>query len=288
MTYTVRCRSTDPEWQALRREGIGASEAAAIMGVSPWRSPLQLWAEKTGAIEPPELEGEWIEWGHRLEPAILEAYRDRTGRHTEPSREMLWSDEHRWAFATLDGWTTDTHPHRWPLEVKNVSGWKADEWEDGPPAHYVTQLEHQMLVSGADRATIVALLGGQRLVWCDVMRDEQRIRKLAHHCAKFWESVEQGTMPPPGPADRQVLGQMHSEPEDDAVVPLDGEFYELDARRCELTVEIAKLSDQRDIIDNRIRAAIGNATRGVLPDGTEYRWAKTKRGRRLTRHAPKN
>ena len=66
----IRCKD-DAEWLRCRRMGVGGSDVAAIMGLSPWRSPIEVWADKTGRAEPEDMSGKpWIEWGNLLEPLV--------------------------------------------------------------------------------------------------------------------------------------------------------------------------------------------------------------------------
>ena len=103
--YEVVCRADDPRWLEHRKSGIGASEAAGLIGASPWISQLELYALKTGAKPPKDLSGvEVVDWGHRLEPVIITAFRDRTGRFVDHGGLLLRSKRHPWALATLDAW----------------------------------------------------------------------------------------------------------------------------------------------------------------------------------------
>ena len=70
-----------------RNTGLGASDAAAAIGVSPYKSRFSLWAEKTGQVEPPDLsEKEAVQWGNYLQPRIAEVYADKTGRIVRQNR----------------------------------------------------------------------------------------------------------------------------------------------------------------------------------------------------------
>ena len=92
-----------PEQQAERRKGIGASEAAAALGVCPWKSRFQLWAEKTGKADPPDLDAvEAVEWGDILEAVICETFAKRTGRrvHHNEGQAMEHHSKHDFMFDT--------------------------------------------------------------------------------------------------------------------------------------------------------------------------------------------
>lgn len=260
------------EWLRVRASGVGASDAAVIVGESRRKSAAMLFAEKRAGLEPdhePE-DGdasEWLEWGLRHEPTILAAYSSEryAGRPARSAGLLLRSTIYPWAVATLDAWTVHPVHGEIPLELKTAEVWKADDWIDGPPRDYFWQLQHQMLVTGATCASIACLLGVHRLVWCDVERDERAIRRLARAGADFWSCVENDE-PPEGPLDRASLLVLF--PEDDgSIVELDGRFFDLDAERVSLLERKREAEKRLAEIDDDLRGAIGRATRGVLPGG---------------------
>jgi putative phage-type endonuclease len=283
MTAVV-CHTTAPGWLAARLTGIGASEIASVLGESPWKSALELWGEKTGSIASADLSGsEAVEWGHRLEPVILVAYAERSGRAAAPSGELLRCEQHPWALVTLDGVTSDGEAS-WPLEIKAVGAARGDEWADGPPAHYRLQLQHQMLVTGAQRATIAALIGGQKLVWADVARDEQTIRRIVYHGERFWRLVEAGTPPEPDGSESAKRALLRLSPQDDgSTIALPGDLIDVLDELEEIKSVLSKLEAAKLEHENRLRAALGAATRGVLADGRAVSWKSQTMPERVLR-----
>lgn len=271
--YEVLCDTAEgrEQWLRSRHAGIGASEIAAVLGESPFLSALELYSIKIERYERDLSEVESVYWGNKLEPTIIEAYSERTGRSTRRAGQLLRSAEHPWALCTLDGETwTGASNDAWPLEIKNVSGFKGDEWSDGPPPHYYLQVQQQMLVTGAQRATIVALLGGQRMVWADVPRDETTIRKIVYHGERFWQRVLNRDVPAPDGSDgaRKALAAIY--PEGSGIVVLPATAAEAaDEIEC-LKAERKRIGDKLDLLENTVRAAIGDAEVGVLPDGRSF------------------
>lgn len=153
------------EWLKLRlSQGIGGSEAAACVGLSPWKTPLELWKEKTGVISEKDLsDKESVSRGVRLEPALRELYR---ALHPEYNVEyykydLLFQSERPWLFATLDGEIVTEDGTRGILEIKtsepaNAAKWQ--EWADGIPQHYYCQCLHQLLATGYAFAVLFAAL----------------------------------------------------------------------------------------------------------------------------------
>lgn len=275
--YFVECDSTDEAWHRYRRTGIGASEIAAVLGESPWTSPLALYAEKLGRLERDYSDNEAVYWGNKLEGPIVEAYSERTGRQTRRSCKLLRSSVHPWALCTLDAETWITGAEPWPLEIKNAASFKADEWEDGPPPHYYFQIQQQMLVTGAHVATIAALLGGQRMVWADVPRDEVTIRKIIFHGDRFWERVMRRDVPPPDGSDstKRALAALY--PTGSGMIVLPGSVRDVADELEALKAQRAQIGKQIDAIENAVKAALGDAETGVMHDGRSFVWSNQKR-----------
>lgn len=266
----------DDGWRERRLSGVGASEAAMVLGLDPRHEeggPAVLWAWKTGRAEPEDLDGiEFIEWGHRMEPVIVAAYsEDRyAGRPVRKTREHLRSVAHPWALATLDAWTR--HPvHGWiPLEAKNVSGWMADRWVDGTPVEMWWQLQHQMFVTGTPCASIAACVGGNALTWEDVDRDPVAQAKLAQHGAAFWRCVEEDRVPLHVPTLASVRAIYPVQHETGSVQLTGDEWTELDERLVAIKAEAKELRAERDEIEARLKDAIGPLEEALLPSGARY------------------
>lgn len=279
-SFELVCKASDPEWLRMRQTGIGASEAAALLGLSPWKSELQLYAEKVGALPPEDLsDSEVVFWGTRLESVVRDVYAERTKRHIDKGGVLLRSFEHPWALATLDAWTSDRElgPY-WPLEIKTTGASRGGDWVDGPPELYSAQVHWQMLVTGAKRATIACLIGGQRLVWADVERDEQIIRRLVHAGQEFWARVERRDAPAPDGSEgaRRALHDLY--PQHSAkLIQLPAELADAFDAIEDAKAEAKRAEGIQRAAENVLKAALGDAHVGVLPDGREVHWSTEER-----------
>jgi predicted phage-related endonuclease len=208
--YIVVCDSKNEAiWKAARNSHVGASESAIVLGAAPesWKSLIELWGVKTGAVteDRDAFDNEAMFWGHELEESIVHGYAKRTGRTVVPFGLMLASTRYPWMSATPDALTTDnpeaarralvvtrTIGHLktalkkkadasnlvlslmaatqgwWPLQIKNLGLHSASHWENGIPLYYTIQCTHEAIVFGSDRTTGAALVAGQRLAWDDV------------------------------------------------------------------------------------------------------------------------
>lgn len=129
------------EWLEYRKQGIGGSDASVVCGVSRYKSPVELWMEKTNQLQAQEA-GEPAYWGTQLEPIVRAEFTRRTGIEVIHRNELLQSEEHPFMLANLDG--ICEHPDFGPVifEAKTASAYKAGEWEDVIPDEYALQLAH--------------------------------------------------------------------------------------------------------------------------------------------------
>ena len=206
------CPTNREEWLAARQiQGIGASEAAAIVGLSPWMSKNELWYIKTGKKTAKDLSGNAaVEQGIRMEGAIRTVF---AARHPEfqvehHAYDILYQTERPWLFATLDGEITesfaDSSVKKYPLEIKTSTprgktDW--DKWSDGKiPDNYYIQILHQMLATGWEKAYLTAFLYGKEDI---IIREYDFLRKdceadldwLLKEETEFYKSVVSGQKP---------------------------------------------------------------------------------------------
>lgn len=281
------------QWLMRRKESIGASEVAAILGVDPRRGPLAVYASKVGDID--AVDTKWMRWGRRVEGAIAEGYTDETNRpnldlgaysiHPHPHLSFLT--------ATLDRVTcgSATHPApvasptetpltvMAPLEIKAVSDKKRGEWEEDLPLEYVTQLQAQLSCTGAAWGSLCALIGGLTLTWKDLLRNDDFLAATYPLLEEFWMRVQRRQPPEADglPGTSAAVRRLWAA-EDGETVPLDAEALAL-----VLEWEAAKTlknstGDKVDMLENQIRQRLGSASFGKLPGGSFIALKLQKRG----------
>lgn len=168
---SIAIPQTEAEWHEARRNGIGGSEAAAIIGKSPWCSNVELWRRKTGRSVSPDISNnEAVRFGHEAEPLIRGLfalnYADKYEVEYGGAFDMVSHPEHPFIFATLDGRLTEKATGRKGVfEAKSTtivrSMQKEKWWHDGKPCipdQYYCQVLWQMIASGWDFAVLYALL----------------------------------------------------------------------------------------------------------------------------------
>lgn len=182
------------QWLQDRRAGIGGSDVAPILGLSKWRTPLDVYLDKRGESGP-DVDNESMLWGRALEPVIRQQYSDRTGRTVRVPDSMLFHPKHEFMLANLDGVTDD---HRL-LEIKTArSG--ADWGEPGTdeiPEAYALQVQHYLCVTGYAVADVAVLIGGSDFRLYEVPADPELQDMIIDAEAAFWQRVVTGQAPDP-------------------------------------------------------------------------------------------
>lgn len=280
---TMRTFSTREEWLAARRETIGGSDAPVILGLSRWKTPLGLYAEKRGLI-PRDDPTEAQRIGHRIENLILDLMDEEIGADGSLSvhGEHLVIDAH----ATESGLTyspdgfvrqDDDGPIVALAEAKNRGEWSSSEWDEGVPPDVFAQVQHGMEVCDLPAAYVGALLGGNRFRWAKVERDRAWYAAAKPTLMDFLRRVRDGDPPAPVAGDKGTLGALYPTPQDGKTVALPPDFLDVAWRLDEIDAGIKFAEEEREALQNRVRAAIGEAERGVLVDGSWWTWTKQSR-----------
>ena len=183
------------EWLEYRRLGIGGSDASVVCGINRYKSPVELWLDKTGQI-PSQEAGEAAYWGTQLEPFVRSEFTKRTGIEVKQVKELLQSEEYPFMLANLDGICEVPDIGTCIFEAKTASAYKAGEWENTIPDEYMCQIQHYMAVTGYAGTYIAVLIGGNTFKWRFVERDEELISMLIELESAFWNHVQDGTPPP--------------------------------------------------------------------------------------------
>lgn len=292
------CDDSDrASWLAARQSGIGGSDCPAILGLSPWASPLSVQLSKIEAAPPDDDETELQRWGHYVEAPMIQAFIDEQGpsgtgafEAAQLSGGMYRSEPRPWTLATLDALVRDADGVLGIGECK-LKVYGARDWNTGVPDHVVAQAQHALAVTGLPYAIVIALLDGYRLRWKRIERDDVLIADVILPAEeRFWEAVQTQELVDAGigPSGPNRAALRHLFPRDDgSSVDLIGPEW-LDAYR---TWERAKADEKaaklrKENARDRLAQQIGKATHGVLDDGTELTLRTDRRGTRTLRAKP--
>lgn len=186
------------EWLELRKIGIGGSDAAAIAGLNPWKSPFSVYLEKTSDEIKEVPDNERMRVGRDLEDYVARRFEEATGKKVRRNNFMLQSEEYPFMTANVDREVVGENA---VLECKTTSSYNRKEWEEGIPIHYHMQVLHYMLVGGYEKGYIACLVGNEAFIWHEVERDEETLKYLVEIESRFWENLQKGIMPSPDGSD---------------------------------------------------------------------------------------
>lgn len=182
-----------------RTKYIGGSDAAAILGVSPWRSTYRAWCEKsTGEVIPNLSLKPWIEWGNYLEPVVAQAFTVKTGIPVEIEPRFLVHSKHIFLGGHIDRRIKRANAF---LECKTTNAYDNRMWGDeeerekGVPLHYLAQCDHYLLIGDFEYCYIAVLIGGNDFRMYRIERSIKRERELLAAELRFWDMVQNDIMP---------------------------------------------------------------------------------------------
>ncbi|PJI71326.1 YqaJ viral recombinase family nuclease [Pseudomonas asiatica] len=272
------------DWLQIRKQGIGSSDAAAAVGLNPYKSQLELWLEKTGrdARLPkadPHDEQSPMYWGNVLEPIVAWHYSKRTSNKVRRINAVLQhpNPELPWMLANIDREVIGADDVQ-ILECKTAGINGARLWKEGVPEYVQLQVMHQLAVTGKQAADVAVLLGGQTLEIHRIERDEQMIARLIELERHFWQYVETDTPPPADGSASAELALRCLYPQDNGQTldlssnaGLAAVFLELKAVRQ----SIAEKEIREAELKQRLQQAMGAATRAAFSSGS-ITWKKAK------------
>lgn len=235
---------------------IGGSDAAVICGLSPWKTELQLYQEKLGILPSEDLSNnERVYWGTILEEVVAREYAARTGRKIRRVNRLIRHREHPFIAGHIDRNVLNEDRI---LECKTADGTRAADWgEEGSeeiPLHYMPQVQHYLLCSGASVCDVAVLIGGNRLRIYEVPRDDEFIDGLVALERSFWDRVIRNDPPRPTTTDEARMLWAHSRPGE--IIATEGAF-DAAQQLVQLKADIKALEDKKQQLELELMMQLG-------------------------------
>ncbi len=270
------------DWLSVRKQGIGSSDAAAAIGLNPYKSPLELWMEKTGREDAlpridPNDETSPLYWGTLLEPIVAAHYTKRTGNRVRRINAVLQHHEHSWMLANIDREVVGA-PDVQILECKTAGINGPRLWKEGVPEYVQLQVMHQLAVTGKQAADVAVLIGGQDLQIHRIQRDEVQIHQLIALEGEFWRYVETDQPPPADGSDSADQALRCLFPRDCGQTLDLSEDLELSAAFSDLVAvrQLLESNAQSEAeLKQRIQQRMGEASKALFGWG-EVTWKRSK------------
>lgn len=268
------------EWLKVRKKGIGSSDAAAAVGLCPYKSRLELWMEKTGRSPgfQPSGQDDPTYWGTLLEPYVASVYSQRTGRRVRKVNAVLQHPTFSFMLANIDR-EVGGCPEVQILECKTAGEFGSRLWRDGVPEHVQLQVQHQLAVTGKDAADVAVLLCGQKFEIHRIDRDDDVIARLVLLEADFWDHVLEDRAPKADGSDSAAKALRGLYPGLGTTIDLSESsdmstaFAELVALRGEVGVKETRI----ECLKQSLQEAMGDASRAIFSSG-EVTFKRSKDG----------
>ncbi|MBM7634039.1 YqaJ viral recombinase family protein [Geomicrobium sediminis] len=258
------------DWLNHRKKGIGGSDAAAVLGISKYKTPFEVWHEKSEDYVPnTDDPSEAAYFGNLLEDVVAEEFARRTGKRVRRKNFMLQHSEHPFMIADVDRVVVGEDAI---LECKTANQFLAKDWDgEEVPDAYLVQVQHYLAVTGKSKAYFAVLIGGQRFVWKEIDRDEELIHMIIQQEKRFWEDhVVTGIAPAldGSSAAERYIKEKYPESDGEKVVNLGKSDLE-NLKQLEHIKEQIKLLDvQKAEIENNIKQQMKDAETALT---TEYK-----------------
>lgn len=191
------------DWLALRQSGIGGSDIAAIIGVSPYATAYDIYQSKTQPLADEDM-NEFAYWGTVLEDTVAREFSKRSGLKIQNVNFLMRHPEHRWAIANIDRAVVNNHVKGWGnvrfkdgrlttneiVEIKTASEYVGKNWgnedSDEVPDQYQCQAQWYMGVTGVEVCHMAVLIGGNKYRQYKIERHQDFIDYLFEAAESFW------------------------------------------------------------------------------------------------------
>lgn len=262
------------EWLGLRKSGLGGSDAAAVCGLNPYVSAMDVFQDKT-TDEIKEEDSEAMRQGRDLEAYVADRFCEATGFKVRRSNMMYRSKEYPFLLADVDRLLAGEDAG---LECKTASAYSADKWKDGRiPPHYLLQCCHYMAVTGKSRWYIAVVILGREFKYAEIRRDEKLIENLVRLEGRFWrEHVEKGILPPPDGSEAcsRLLDTYFGTSRKGTAVRLEGFDGRLERRQA-IEGQMKELEKEQRQIDQEIKAYMKDYE-AAYSDAWRVTWTSTE------------
>ena len=259
-----------------RRKGLGGTDAAPILGLSRFRGPADVYMEKLG-LSAPLVQTEAMEWGNRLEAAILVKYGEEQRCKVRKNKRVQRHPQYPWMLAHIDGWVDSAGI----VDAKSAGLWSVNEWgeqgTDQVPDDYRLQAVHYMAVCDREFCDFALLVAGQKFRLYRVVRDQEIEDALIEAERAFWHDHVLAKVPPPvdgSEASRKLLEVRFPKAELAEIDPPEGfETYALQYLHTKGLMK--EMEGQLEVVANLMREAMGTAE---SVSGAHYRarWSNVK------------
>ncbi len=290
--------STEPASKPLaankRPFGLGGSDIGPLLGLSPYKTPLQLWAEKVSLNSGASKDAIHLRFGHHVEPFIAQEYERHTGLRTVTHAPTIFHPDHGFMYAHVDRLVLEKDENlaaegqriyaQTLLECKTASVFNRDEWgepgSDQVPPSYLVQCVWYMAVTQCNRADLAVLLGNQDFRIYQIHRDMELENLVLDHARQFWFDHVLSKVPP-APVTEEDIRTLYPREVTGHVLEADHELLSSLKSYKSTQAKISELSEQCDALRQDILKRMGEAEQITSNNKVLATWKCSKPARRL-------
>lgn len=256
----------EAQWLANRRGGIGGSDVSAILGINKYRTPFEVWLDKTGQIPIDTTEtSEAIHFGNVFEEVVAQEFSRRAGKKVFKQNKTYIHPDYPMLRANID---RDIAHEPGFLECKTANAYLASEWKDDEvPAPYLLQVQHYMNVLDRPYCYIAVLIGGQQFKYKRIERDQELIDVVQGKLVSWWNKyVINGEQPPIDGSDAATnfLKDYLVDKSEGDVIQLQSDDFNRIKQRQQLKSTEKDLKQAIASIDNHLKLELTTADEGQL------------------------
>ena len=263
-----------------RKEGLGASDSAIIMGYSTYKTPYQLYLEKTGLVNDDDETTEQQYWGNEIEPLIIKRFAQEN-RVDVTFPDTIYHPDYPFIFANLDGWIES---ERAVVEAKCANSFQRKEWDiatsDGIPLAYLIQIAKQVAVANATRGYCAVLFGGNEFKQFVYERDSALEDLIIQSDLDFWYGVQNRIEP--DPINTSDCRLKYKTPHPDRVAQCTFKIGNAYSSLANLKMDMKCLAEKEEQLKTQIMSHMGTAEYLAGQDGQVLAtWKANKKGTRV-------
>lgn len=283
-TNTIIRPKTREEWLEVRKQGIGSSEVATIVGLNPWETPYQLWRRKVG-IDPPKEENFAMKAGHYLEDAVSLFWQDETGQQVIKRSQGDWlirDNERPYLQVSPDRtfWLRD-QPHN--AASKGILECKTTQMTidaDDLPKHWFCQVQYQLGVAGYTHGSLAWLTAGREFDYKDIAFVPDFYQWLVEEVDKFWKDNILGCVEPPVTTAADVITK-YTRHTPGKIIECSDEVFEAYEKLKKLKAAAKEQDDHKAELEDTIKVGFGDAEALTYGGQTIATWKAPKASKKF-------
>ena len=249
------------EWHESRQQFIGGSDVGAILGLNPYKSPLQVYEEKTAESPIITPLNAAMEFGLRLEDMIADKYSDVTGLKVLRKNKHAIHSKYPFMAAQVDRLIANPGRGTGVLEIKTANRFAVKAWgEDGLPLSYYAQLQHQFACTGHGWGEIALLIDGREFETFPFEKDGEFIEMMEHQLVDFWEKHVLAKNPPE-PRTEEDFKKFFQESAPGKIIEAPDAAFQTYSELQSVKIQMENLKAEEERLKTQFKLLMGDAER---------------------------